>query len=372
MIEMGTDVIGEALHATMASNPAAGATRAILYGAGALGRWTACAMRQSGLTPLGFCDSNPKNHYTMVDGLMVWPEWAAKTREDDLVVVTIYNGGAVRRQLQERGLRVASFPQFYREHLHGKAPIPLPYGAIDDRENILSHEQHIRRAYDVWHDDQSREEYLAQLRWRMTLDDSGMPAPLPAEAMYFPTDLIPWQAQDCFVDVGAFDGDTLEQFRLRRGFQSACAIAIEADPTNAAKVREYIAKHRLDLAVRVHEAAAISFSGPVYFNANGTMGAGISAEGKAVVQAVRLDDLLANDKPTRIKMDIEGSELLALRGCAGTIRRCRPALAICLYHLAEHLWEIPIYLKSLIPEYRLYLRRYGEECWETVCYAVAG
>lgn len=77
------------------------------------------------------------------------------------------------------------------------------------------------------------------------------------------------------------------------------------------------------------------------------------------------------DRVTTIKMDIEGSELEALKGARETIRRDKPKLAICIYHKTEDLWEIPLYIKSLIPEYRFYIRHHGPSgLYDSVLYAV--
>lgn len=56
-----------------------------------------------------------------------------------------------------------------------------------------------------------------------------------------------------------------------------------------------------------------------------------------------------------IKMDIEGSELEALKGAEKLIRERKPSLAICVYQKENDVIEIPFYLKSLVPEYKLYL-----------------
>jgi hypothetical protein len=69
-------------------------------------------------------------------------------------------------------------------------------------------------------------------------------------------------------------------------------------------------------------------------------------------------------------MDIEGAEPDALEGARALIQRERPVLAICAYHRCEHLWTLPPLLKSLLPSSHVSLRRYAEECWETVYYAV--
>jgi len=51
-------------------------------------------------------------------------------------------------------------------------------------------------------------------------------------------------------------------------------------------------------------------------------------------------------------------------------RRHHPILAVLHLSRSEHLWAIPNLIRSIAPEYNLFLRRYAEECWEGVCYAI--
>lgn len=85
---------------------------------------------------------------------------------------------------------------------------------------------------------------------------------------------------------------------------------------------------------------------------------------------VNLDKQLNSVKVDLIKMDIEGSEMEALKGCAGIIKEQRPVMAVCAYHRIEDLWEVPLYLKELCSDYKSYMRHHAEY-WmaETVCYA---
>jgi hypothetical protein len=113
-------------------------------------------------------------------------------------------------------------------------------------------------------------------------------------------------------------------------------------------------------------------NGLVSFAATGTVTSQIVEGGRQVlsVQCRRLGDISWSATPTYIKMDIEGAEPQALIGATDLLRRHHPVLAVCTYHRSEHLWQIPNLIRSIAPEYNLFLRRYAEECWEGVCYAI--
>ena len=69
-------------------------------------------------------------------------------------------------------------------------------------------------------------------------------------------------------------------------------------------------------------------------------------------------------------MDIEGFELNALEGAKDTIKKYRPKLAICLYHKPQDLWEIPLFIKSIDSNYKIFIRHHTDLLNETVCYAI--
>jgi len=120
--------------------------------------------------------------------------------------------------------------------------------------------------------------------------------------------------------------------------------------------------------VRIEPWAVAEKSGEVRFSSLGSVRSVVTGSGGSSVPAVAIDDM--DLAPTLIKMDVEGFELSALQGGANVIRRELPVLAISIYHHADDLWKIPNFLRALAPDYRLFLRRYAEDCWEMVLYAV--
>ena len=70
-----------------------------------------------------------------------------------------------------------------------------------------------------------------------------------------------------------------------------------------------------------------------------------------------------------IKADIEGAEMNLLHGAKKIIQKYKPKLAISIYHTIMDFFEIPLYIKSLVPEYKMAIRHYSNNTTETVLYA---
>lgn len=70
----------------------------------------------------------------------------------------------------------------------------------------------------------------------------------------------------------------------------------------------------------------------------------------------KLDEI--HDNISLINMDIEGNEKEALMSAKRIIQNCKPILAICVYHLADDLIEIPRLISAIDDSYIFYLRKY--------------
>ncbi|PYE91127.1 FkbM family methyltransferase [Rhizobium sp. PP-F2F-G38] len=96
-------------------------------------------------------------------------------------------------------------------------------------------------------------------------------------------------------------------------------------------------------------------------------------EGAEKVKSIRIDDFVSRNGLPRldfIKMDIEGSEINALIGAMSTIERFRPKLAICVYHNLSDFYEVPLLLKGIHSDYRLYFGHSSIHGDESVLFAV--
>jgi FkbM family methyltransferase len=257
-------------------------------------------------------------------------------------------------------------------YLYWKYPeVFLPHSSMIPPHRVLEHAQGLRTVWSLWGDEDSRLEYLSQLKFRLWLDYGAL-RELARHPQYFADDLFALDSEEFFVDCGAYDGDTIREFVRRRGSDFAGIRAYEPDGTNSRRLLEYIA--RLDESIRdritVSAAAVGGRYETVRFASEGTVASRVDGDGTVQVQSVPLDGDLAGRRPTFIKMDIEGSEMEALGGATESIRAGRPVLAICVYHKPDDLRQVPLFIDSLSRAYRFFLRAHDEEGWDLVCYAV--
>lgn len=190
-------------------------------------------------------------------------------------------------------------------------------------------------------------------------------------AQYFDEDIMSFSENEIFIDCGAYDGDTVMQFMealKKSGISGYSKItAFEADPANVRKMEKNLSGLT---NIEIVPKGVSDKSEILTFSANGTTSSGVVSGAGTQIEVVPIDEAVNDGDVTFIKMDIEGSELKALMGAQKTIKRCRPKLAVCVYHKADDLMTIPQYIKSLVPDYRLYFRNYREEGTESVIYAI--
>lgn len=88
------------------------------------------------------------------------------------------------------------------------------------------------------------------------------------------------------------------------------------------------------------------------------------------IQTITIDDYLDSvGQCDFIKMDIEGSEVEALKGAAATLQNLQPNLAISAYHEPNHLWELMILINSINPRYRFFFGHHSSCMYDSVIYA---
>ena len=175
---------------------------------------------------------------------------------------------------------------------------------------------------------------------------------------YFDIDLVPNCQNEVFVDVGAYTGDSVQNFIASYG--KNCYKKIYCYDITEEIFTE--------MQKNLQKYANIAYKNKAVTDFNGEIGVGrnqfsssanfTSETSQNFVEAVTLDDDI-QEKITLIKMDIEGGEISAIKGAKNHIKLDRPKMFLSVYHNNTHIFEIPKLIHSISKDYQFHLRYYG-------------
>ena len=243
-----------------------------------------------------------------------------------------------------------------------------------DLAYLKEHEEALDRAYSLLADEQSREVFRGVLDFRL----SGRVNYLrgitterdEAWGLLQPT------AEEDYVDLGAYNGDTIAEFLAHTGGRCRSITALEPDAKNYEKLRRFLDERGLAQAA-AHRLGAWDHA-ETFCVRKGRRGRGsgllrapegLDISSMETVAADALDRVLNGKPASLIKLDVEGAEARALAGAAGTIRRCHPRMILSAYHRNEDLFALPLQVRELWPGAKFYLRHHPYiPAWETNYY----
>lgn len=340
----------------------------ILYGAGGKGRSVRDALQALGVRVRAFIDRNAQG---AIDGTPVYHPDAAVLREFAAsgipVVVAIFNHVTPPMPIYDT-LKDIGFAS-----VHGFMDVCKIIDPGDTYWLTYSSPMVPEPAEVEWlsnrlHDETSRRVLAEVLSARRTGDILLLPEPSP-ESQYFPSDVPLQKGPIHYVDVGAFEGETICAL-ANNGFVFSRITAIEPDLLNFEKLAATLARHVPCDDVVLLPCGLGNKTEFVAFQGLGQPSSAVGERGNATALVVAFDDAVHCSRVDYIKLDVEGAELLALEGCKNTILLHHPAIAVAVYHKPADLWQIPRFLDELVPDSRFYLRSHGQHGFDLVLYAV--
>ncbi len=246
--------------------------------------------------------------------------------------------------------------------------VPVFGNDIFTPQRLDGRAEDIKKLYNLLADEQSRRTLLGLLKFKI----SGIPQELynveTSRAEAYKSIICPKKG-DVFVDAGAYNGDTVEEF-IKYCPNFGGIYAIEPAPVNFRKLKE---NPRISGKpyIKLINCAVSEEKGSATFSEKGGRNPYITQGGKIGVNVDALDNLIA-DKPSIIKLDVEGAEEKAIMGAETLIKSYSPKLMVSVYHKTEDFIDIPLLINKLQPNYRLYLRHHPYlPSWETNLYAVS-
>ena len=182
-------------------------------------------------------------------------------------------------------------------------------------------------------------------------------------------------APGCFIDLGAYYGDTVKRYTDKFPFLDPC-IAVEPERHSFAKLTAYAESVAGDRnVVCINALVGSSVRKELVSDSRGRGTRALANSNVELKRTREIDvvtvDSLSLDNVSFIKFDVEGSESEAIEGARDTILKCRPLMKIACYHRSEDVFEIVQKVLSIRPDYKVYMRH--TRCipgWDTDFYFV--
>jgi len=278
---------------------------------------------------------------------IISPETLCKKHSDALVIIsTLRNSHEIKEKLKHMG-----FPEKQIGNIRTKVLMPPD-------EFLTKHYEGYEWAYNFFSDALSKQLVLDKIRLLLY---GKLLSPNSDSDMYYEKGFISLSENELFIDAGAFNGDTIEQFFVKSN-NKGNAVAFEPNKSNCEKIASKFAGTK---NVSVVNKGLWSCNDSLVFDAyeHASQGASfIRGSGDIVVPVTTLDDYVDTSaeklRPSFIKMDIEGAEKEALIGCENVIKNYKPKLAICAYHKPEDIYTLPRQVIQYRDDYKLVLRQH--------------
>lgn len=339
-----------------------------LFGAGNFAQDVYAILRAAGYSIRGFIETEPKR--TEFLGLPVRSWGRPEPTSEDQLIIAIHNRTAPLDQLASCARAHGFVNVAYPRDIHRQFSEQLGWRFwLSGPAPLLAGLDHLKALHHRLADDESRRCLYRIVAFRLGLDDSYASFRHDLAQYFNPLTLAGLPKRPlCYIDGGAFDGDSLLQ--LAASHPVAQAYLFEPDPENYRQLANRLQSASfpvLCLPLGLMNAyQLLSFSG------GQGEGGNLNDTGNIHVACTALDSVLPNMAVDFIKLDIEGAEIPALQGARRLIQRYRPTMALSLYHRPDDLWAIPAALDDIYPGYRLFIRQHYFNSFDCVLYAIPG
>lgn len=235
--------------------------------------------------------------------------------------------------------------------IYEKTPISDIQNNIDGFETV----------YQMLGDEISRENYMAFLKTRVSGNYRYILDVYKKECNFFRNDIFTIGENEVFLDVGAFDGDTIRIFLKENGGKYRAIYALEPDSINRNKLEKFIEDSQMQ-NVFVSDKGAWDKAEKLSFLSNLEQMSGVIAEAHAEDDGTSiivdtLDTLFQySDDVTILKINYREGVKEALNGAKYILKNHKPKLAIVVGFDCQNIVSIPQLIKDINPDYKLYMR----------------
>lgn len=270
---------------------------------------------------------------------------------------------------------MALFDALDRTHTTFAPDVPVAGdSALFDMSFLHEHGEQLQTVYDMLCDRRSKDVFAATVNFKLSgrlhwLRDFTQDREIAYSDYLRPTE------NEHYVDLGAYNGDTIRELLAHTDGRFGSITALEPDRKTFKKLKKYA--DEFVPSARLFNAGSWREPGELMFASKGGRNSTLLPvrhtvshdQHTTMVPVESVDHIMDGRECTWIKLDVEGAEYETLLGAKNTIQRCRPKLDLSAYHRSEDLYELPLLIKKFCPDARIAMLHHPYvPAWETNYY----
>lgn len=244
--------------------------------------------------------------------------------------------------------------------------VPVFGDILFDDEFLDNFSDEIEQAYNLLADEQSRRVYKNVLAFYRTGELKLLDEITTDKSEAF-NNILRLGKNEVYVDLGAYNGDTIDEFLSYTDGSYRKIVAFEPNDKNFEKLKAHCADME---NVELWQLGAYSRNTVLTFNNKAGRNSAI-AENGVQTQVASVDTILCGTAAGYIKADVEGADYHTLLGMKNTLKSFKPKLNFSAYHRFEDIFKLPLLISELNPDYKIYLRHHPYiPAWDTNIYCI--
>lgn len=310
-------------------------------------------------------DSNKKLHGKSRYGKPIFPPNEILNHPGAVVIINSLSIQAILNTIKALTIKndILVIPYYF---YHGV--LDQPYDNRRAQEVIKFHGDEIKEMFQM--DDQETRRYIdiiyeMRLKCEDDLYEADYYKHTGVNMDYFCDTTLAPDGDVTFIDVGAFEGESIDPIVDFYSERLKKCIVFEPDRRSFKLLKQHVKDRGIVEKTIIFPYALGDAEKVIRFSENGSTSQ-LSENGNVELEQKVYDELNIRDiiGSAMVKMDIEGAEEGALNGMRNFIEKYKPYLAICIYHKEDDIYKLPKLIKTMYPEYRLYIRGgWHLECW---------
>ncbi len=234
---------------------------------------------------------------------------------------------------------------------------PFEHHKAFDRKFVEEHEKEFELLYNQLEDEKSREILCAFVNSRMTEDGKYVADISHEDIDEFHNDVYRPIPNETFLDIGAYQGGSINRFLRAASVDSIHkVIGLEPEENNfktLCRNLNYIAEEKRQLI----KIGCFDRKTRLGFNNKEDKCCRLDDASDTFIDVDTVDHICIDEECiTTMYIGISAAVLQILKGAENTIISKRPQMIINLGTLKEEVYAIPLYIKSVAPDYKLYFR----------------